>query len=33
MYLDLAKKLGAHHTFAKPVNNDELILTIKKLVG
>lgn len=32
MYLDLAKKFGAHHSFAKPVNNKELLLTVKNLL-
>ena len=32
IYLDMAKKFGAQYSFAKPVNNDELLSTIKKLL-
>ena len=33
MYLDLAGKLGADHSFAKPVDTEELVSAIKKLLA
>lgn len=33
IYLNLARKFGAHHSFVKPVDNDELILTVKQLLA
>ncbi len=33
MYLGMAKKFGAHHIFTKPVDNDELLSTVKRLLG
>ena len=33
MYLDLASKLGAVRTFAKPVDSDILLSTIKELLA
>jgi YesN/AraC family two-component response regulator len=32
-YLQLAGKLGANHTLTKPVNPDELLLTVKNLLA
>ncbi len=31
-YLYMAEKFGAEKTFAKPVNNEELLLTVKNLL-
>jgi len=33
VYLNLATKLGAVHTFAKPVENEILVSTIKELIS
>lgn len=32
IYLKLAQKLGAHQSFVKPIDNNELILTVKHLL-
>lgn len=32
-YLDMAKSLGAHCAFAKPVNRDELLAALRELIG
>ena len=33
MYLRLAKQLGAHHAFSKPLENDELLSTIQAILS
>lgn len=33
MYLDLASKFGAERTFAKPVNNDDLLSAINEILS
>ncbi|MBU1341492.1 MAG: response regulator [Proteobacteria bacterium] len=33
MYLGLAKKLGAHCSFSKPLDNKALLLTVKNLLA
>jgi YesN/AraC family two-component response regulator len=33
MYLEIAKKFGAQHSFRKPINNETLLLTVKKLLS
>lgn len=32
-YLELAGRLGAHRTFAKPIRNDELLAVVRELLG
>jgi len=33
LYLDLAKKFGAQHSFSKPIDNEKLLRTIKKILS
>ena len=32
-YLELARRFGAHRTFAKPIDNDELLAVVRELLG
>ena len=32
IYLDIVKKMGLKYTFAKPVNNEELLKTVRELL-
>lgn len=32
-YLDIARKLGAHHVFAKPFDNKQLVVKVRELLG
>lgn len=33
MYLNLSKKFGAQYSFAKPIDNEELLLAVKNLLS
>jgi DNA-binding NtrC family response regulator len=32
-YLEIARKLGAHYTFAKPFDNKQLVVKVRELLG